>query len=112
VRACKTRISFVRSRVTIAVLNVLSYVFAGAAGAANPVQAGESSQLNKELGSPIWSVLFVYASGLAGVLLLQLIIREAWPKQFGGSNLPWWVRTGGILSIASTLTGLKLACRP
>jgi transporter family-2 protein len=90
-------------------LNFPSYIFAAAAGSANPVQAGASSQLNKGLGTPIWATLFVYASGLAGVLLVQLIVREAWPKPFGGSELPWWVWTGGILSIASTLTGLTLA---
>jgi transporter family-2 protein len=90
-------------------VNLLSYFFAVAAGSANPVQAGASAPLNKGLGSPIWSALFVYASGLAGVLLVQLVLRQAWPKQFGGNNLPWWVWTGGILSIASTLTGLTLA---
>jgi bacterial/archaeal transporter family-2 protein len=41
--------------------------------------------------------------------LFQLVVRQAWPPQFSGSDLPWWVWTGGILSIASTLTGLTLA---
>jgi transporter family-2 protein len=91
-------------------VNILSYIFAFLAGSASPVQAGASSQLNKGLASPIWSALFVYASGLAGVLLVQLVLRQAWPREkFAGSGLSWWVWTGGILSIASTLSGLTLA---
>jgi bacterial/archaeal transporter family-2 protein len=95
---------------TMGTVNILSYIFAFLAGSASPVQAGASSQLNKGLASPIWSALFVYASGLAGVLLVQLVLRQAWPREkFWGSGLPWWVWTGGILSIASTLSGLTLA---
>lgn len=91
-------------------MSVLSYVFAFLAGSASPVQAGASSELNKELGSPLWSALFVYSSGLAGVLLLQLILRQAWPSaRIANNGMPWWVWTGGVLSIASTLSGLALA---
>ncbi len=91
-------------------MNILSYVFAIAAGSANPVQAGANAQLNKGLASPIWSALFVYASGLVGVLLIQIIVRHAWPgSRFGHSQLPWWAWTGGLLSIASTVAGLTLA---
>jgi transporter family-2 protein len=96
-------------RVTMEIVNLLLYVFAFAAGSASPVQAGASSQLNKGLASPIWSALFVYASGLAGVLLIQLVVRQTWPAARLGAGLPWWVWTGGVLSIASTLSGLTLA---
>jgi bacterial/archaeal transporter family-2 protein len=86
------------------------YIFALAAGSLNPAQAGASAQLNKGLASPIWAALFVYASGLTGVLLIQLILRQAWPRQaFSSDGLPWWVWTGGVLSIASTISGLTLA---
>jgi transporter family-2 protein len=90
-------------------VSILSYVFAFLAGSASPVQAGASSQLNKGIASPIWAALFVYATGLAGVLLVQLIVRQAWPGQRFFGALPWWVWTGGIISIASTLSGLILA---
>jgi len=91
-------------------VSILSYVLALAAGSANPVQAGTNSQLNKGLASPMWAALFVYVSGLLGVLLIQLILREAWPaKNFAGPQLPWWAWTGGLLSIASTIAGLTLA---
>jgi transporter family-2 protein len=91
-------------------VNILSYIFALAAGSANPVQAGASSQLNKGLASPLWSAAVVYASGLTAVLLIQLIVRQAWPgHRLARSDVPWWAWTGGVLSIASTLSGLSLA---
>ncbi|HEY3743062.1 MAG TPA: DMT family transporter [Bryobacteraceae bacterium] len=90
-------------------MNFLAYVIALAAGSANPVQAGANAELNKGLGSPIWSALVVYASGLAGVFLIQIIVRQARPELRLAATLPWWVWTGGALSIASTLSGLTLA---
>jgi transporter family-2 protein len=89
-------------------MNILSYIFAIAAGSANPVQAGANAQLNKGLGHPLWAALFVYVIGLAGVLILQLILREAIPS-FTSPNLPWWAWTGGLISIGSTVAGLTLA---
>jgi bacterial/archaeal transporter family-2 protein len=90
-------------------VNFLSYVIAVLAGSASPVQAGASSQLNKDLASPMWAALCVYASGLAGVLLFQLVLREAWPAHKLIAGAHWWAWTGGILSIALTMTGLTLA---
>lgn len=89
-------------------MNVLSYLFAIAAGAANPVQAGANAELNKNLASPIWAALVVYASGFAGVLVLQLFLREVRPS-FTPPAMPWWAWTGGLLSIGSTVAGLTLA---
>jgi transporter family-2 protein len=91
-------------------MNILSFLLAFGAGAASPIQAGASSEFNKGLAGPIWSAAWVYASGLAGVFLIELIVRQVWPGQkLEQSNLPWWAWTGGLLSIASTLTGLTLA---
>lgn len=89
-------------------MHFISYLIALAAGSSSPVQAGASAQLNKDLASPVWAALSVYASGLAGVLLVQLILREAWP----GSKIAdahWWAWLGGLLSIGLTMTGLTLA---
>jgi hypothetical protein len=47
---------------TIEAVNILSYMLALAAGSASPVQAGASSELNKDLAAPIWTALFVYAT--------------------------------------------------
>ena len=50
----------------------------------------------------------VYATGLIGVILIQLFVRQAWPGTRLG-NMPWWAWTGDLLSIASTVAGLSLA---
>jgi len=89
-------------------VNLVSYVFAVLAGAANPAQAGANAELNKGLASPLWSAVFVYASGLLGVLVIQLIVRQGWPGQRFG-DVPWWAWAGGLLSIGSTLAGITLA---
>jgi transporter family-2 protein len=91
-------------------VNILWYLIALVAGSANPMQAGASAQLNKGLASPIWAACAVYASGLAGIVLIQLLTRHAWPGDRMGA-VPWWAWTGGLLSIGSTLTGLTLAQR-
>jgi transporter family-2 protein len=90
-------------------VSFLSYVIAILAGSASPVQAGASSQLNKDLASPMWAALCVYTSGLAGVLLVQLVVREAWPAHKLIAGAHGWAWAGGILSIALTMTGLTLA---
>jgi transporter family-2 protein len=89
-------------------VNILSYLFAIAAGSLNPVQAGANAELNKGLSSPVWSAVSVYATGLLGVILIQLIVRQTWPVARLG-NIPWGAWTGGLLSIASTVAGLSLA---
>jgi bacterial/archaeal transporter family-2 protein len=91
-------------------MSIISYLLATLAGMASPIQAGASSELNKTVTGPIWSAVFVYLSGLTGVLLIQLVVRQAWPgARLVNTNIPWWAWTGGVLSIASTLTGLTLA---
>jgi bacterial/archaeal transporter family-2 protein len=91
-------------------MDILSYVIAFLAGAGSPIQAGASAQLNKGLASPVWAALFVYVSGLMGVMLMQLVVRTPFPlTQMRGSEIPWWAWSGGLLSIGLTLTGLTLA---
>lgn len=91
-------------------MGILGYLFAIAAGAANPAQAGANAELNKDLSAPIWTAAIVYVTGLLGVLLIQGFVREAWP----GSRLaaaPWWAWCGGAISIGSTVAGLTLSHR-
>ena len=91
-------------------MNIFSYLFAIAAGVANPAQAGANAELNQGLGTPLWTALFVYASGFAGAFFLQLVVREGFPgNRIAQTNIPWWAWAGGLLSIASTMTGLTLA---
>ncbi len=86
----------------------LFFVVALAAGAANPLQSGMNAQLNKQLASPLWAGLTVYATGFGGLLLLQLVLRQAFPASRAGEASAWaW--PGGLVSIASTMAGLMLA---
>ena len=90
-------------------MNWISYLLAIGAGAANPAQAGANAELRKSLDEAIFSAVAVYVSGLIGVLVLQLFIREAMPTANKLGQTPWWAWTGGLLSIASTMAGLTLA---
>ncbi len=95
---------------------VFAILFALLAGAANPFQSGTNAELNKQLGQPALTGLWVYISGLLGVLAIALIVR-----QFSAANMsmaaaalprvPWWAWLGGFLSIGSTMAGLLLAQR-
>lgn len=87
----------------------LVYLLALAAGAANPFQSGTNAELNKQMGQPVWAGLAVYASGFAGLLLVQLFLREAWPTGGRMMQVSWWAWMGGVISIASTMAGLVLA---
>jgi transporter family-2 protein len=92
-------------------VNLLIYLAAIAAGAANPAQAGSNAELRKSIGQPVFAALWVYVSGLVGVLLVQMIVREAWPDGQKFAATPWWAWMGGLISIASTVAGLMLAQR-
>ena len=81
------------------------------AGAANPLQAGSNAQLNKQLHSPTWATLVVYATGLTGILVALLFTRNALPSRSAIASVPWWAWLGGLISIASTVAGLTLAQR-
>lgn len=85
------------------------YLLAAAAGAANPAQAGANAQLRKSLDQAIFAALAVYLSGLIGVLIIQAVIRETWPDSGRIVRTPWWAWTGGLLSIASTMSGITFA---
>lgn len=80
-----------------------------AAGAANPFQSGTNAELNKQLGSPLWAGIIVYLSGLLGLLLLQLFLRQHLPGADKAAQTHWWAWTGGLISIAATMAGLTLA---
>jgi transporter family-2 protein len=85
------------------------YVLAAAAGAANPAQAGANAQLKKSLDQAIFAAAAVYLSGLIGVLIIQAVLREAWPQSDKFARTPWWAWMGGLLSIASTMSGITFA---
>lgn len=87
----------------------IAIVFALVAGAANPFQSGSNAALKSQLGQPVWATLWVYATGLLGVLLLQAFLREPLPSGAQASAVSWWAWTGGLISIIATVVGLMLA---
>jgi transporter family-2 protein len=87
----------------------IAYILAIGAGAANPFQSGTNAELNKSLDSPVWTALYVYLSAFLAVLLIQSIVREAWPFSGKLNGLPWWAWAGGMVSISSTMAGLVFA---
>lgn len=86
-------------------------VIAVVAGVANPFQSGTNAELNKQLGTPIWAGVVVYATGLGGLLLMQLFVRQAFPESGRMLMVSPWAWMGGLISIASTMAGLMLAQR-
>ncbi|WP_263414206.1 DMT family transporter [Terriglobus aquaticus] len=85
----------------------LFVLFAATAGALNPFQ-NVNAELNKHLQQPVWAAAWVYLSGFLGVMLLQAIVRQAWPGQ-AITSAPWWAWFGGLLSIVTTMIGLMFA---
>jgi transporter family-2 protein len=84
------------------------FLVALAAGTSNPLQSGANAELNKHFSQPLWTGLFVYATGLAGILLVQLFIRQPAPVM-ALNSVPWWAWLGGLISLAPTIIGLTVA---
>lgn len=89
----------------------LIVVIAIVAGAANPFQAGSNAELQSRAHAALWTAAWVYASGLAGVLLVQAFVRQPVPSLSTLQGVPWWAWLGGLVSIAATVAGLTLAQR-
>ena len=87
----------------------LIIVVALVAGAANPFQAGSNAELQSHSHAALWTTAWVYASGLAGVLLVQVFLRQPMPSVATLQAAPWWAWIGGLVSIAATVAGLTLA---
>ena len=90
-------------------MTLVFVLIALAAGAANPFQSGTNAQLNKQIAQPVWAGIWVYATGLLGILLVQLFLRQPVPHSQAISAVKPWAWLGGLISIASTMAGLMLA---
>ena len=89
----------------------IAILFSLAAGAANPFQSGTNAELKRQLAQPLWATMWVYASGLLGVLLIQAFTREPSPTTAQATATHWWAWTGGLISIVATIAGLMFAQR-
>lgn len=84
-----------------------AFLVAIAAGAANPFQTVTNGQLNKQLQQPVWAGIFIYLTGLLGMLAVQAFTRQPLLAKSMG-QVSWWAWTGGLISILSTMAGLML----
>ena len=89
-------------------MSFVLFLAALAAGLSNPFQSGLNAELNRQLAKPLWTTIFVYLSGLAALLLLQAVAREAIPASRIAA-VTWWAWLGGLVSIISTIVGLTVA---
>jgi len=78
------------------------------AGALTPLQ-GTNAELFKHWQQPIWTTVWVYCSGLASILLIQVFVRQPLPTTSAVQAAPWWAYWGGALSIVTTLIALMYA---
>ena len=90
-------------------MQFFAIVFALVAGSANPFQAGTNAELKTQLAQPLWATLWVYATGLLGVLRVQAVVRQPLPSSSQVHSVPWWGWMGGLISIIATFAGLMLA---
>ena len=90
-------------------MNPLFLLFAVAGGILNTVQAGANAQLRKSIDQPVLAGIIVYATGLAGLILVGLVTQLSRPTADKLAATPWWAWAGGILSLFSTMAGLLLA---
>ncbi len=88
-------------------MTLLIALIALLSGVANPFQGATNAQLNKQTHSPLWAGIVVYATGLIGLLLAQVVARQAFPAS-SLSKVNWWAWTGGLISLVSTIVGLTL----
>jgi transporter family-2 protein len=88
----------------------LLFLVALAAGLANPFQSGINAELNKQLGTPLWTGLIVYTSGLIALIVLQLCFRHPLPTD-KLVTVPRWAWLGGLISVIPTVIALIIAQR-
>jgi transporter family-2 protein len=90
----------------------LYLLFAFAAGAMLPFQAGINAQLAHWLHSPIRAAFVSFAVGTIVLLVLSVLVWRPLPSGARLSNVPWWVWIGGLLGafyvVGSIVTAPRL----
>jgi bacterial/archaeal transporter family-2 protein len=87
-------------------------LFALAAGAMLPFQAGINAQLSSWVGGPVRAALVSFAVGTAALALLTIAFFRGWSGDERLGAAPWWVWLGGLLGAfyvaASIVTAPRL----
>jgi transporter family-2 protein len=76
---------------------VLYLLFAAAAGAVLPVQAGVNAQLARFVGGPVAASFVSFLVGMIALLLLAIAVVRPLPSGSRLAGAPWWVWVGGLL---------------
>ncbi len=72
-------------------------LFALAAGAMIPFQAGVNAQLATRLGSPIGAAFVSFLVGTAALLAVAALVWRPVPSPSVLGDAPWWIWLGGLL---------------
>lgn len=87
---------------------VWAYVlFALAAGAMLPFQAGVNAQLAEWVGSPVRAAFVSFVVGAIALLFIAALVFKPLPTASRLAEVPWWAWTGGLLGafyVAGSIT--------
>jgi transporter family-2 protein len=87
-------------------------LFAIAAGAVIPFQAGVNAQLAHWVDSPVRAAFVSFLVGTIALLVVAAFVRKPLPPVGRLADAPWWVWVGGLLGafyvVGSVVTAPKL----
>jgi transporter family-2 protein len=87
-------------------------LFAIAAGAVIPFQAGVNAQLAHWVDSPVRAAFVSFLVGTIALLVVAALVRKSLPPVGRLADAPWWVWVGGLLGafyvVGSVVTAPKL----
>ena len=86
-------------------------LFAFAAGAMIPFQAGVNAQLSHWVESPIRAAFVSFVVGTAALLAISLLVLKPLPSLARVGAAPWWVWIGGLLGAFYVAGSIVLAPR-
>src|SRR5439155_7550865 len=78
-------------------MTILYLLFAAAAGAMLPVQAGVNAQLARFVGGPVRASFVSFLVGTIALFLISIAIAKPLPSGSKLGGAPWWVWVGGLL---------------
>ncbi|MBI9081198.1 MAG: DMT family transporter [Pseudodesulfovibrio sp.] len=86
-------------------------LFALAAGAVMPIQAGVNLRLKTALGDPTWAAAVSFAVGTLILFAYALVSRAPIPTAAMTATAPWWAWTGGLFGAFVVFSLIILAAQ-
>lgn len=87
----------------------ISYLLAGIAGAAMPLQALINAHLGRAIGGPLWAATAQFVVGTAALTAYSLLFSTSGPLfSQAASTLPWWGWIGGTLGAFFIATSIAI----